>query len=210
LGKTSATAGFTLVELMVSLTILALVLALSAVEFPQVWSHFSRSSQQLDAERTARVVMTRVTDEFRQAMPDQTDNPTSQQPIVSPLCPGTCQPSDQTGSQDTSVAFYRARDLRGSPGSIPVTNGRPTPAYDRVIISYDAASRHLNQYVVAASFVGPSPAPEVIGQNVTNFVVTPKGSEYQFDLTVTSPPSGNQSTAQSFKLTSSVYVSYYP
>lgn len=195
---------------MVSLAILGLVLALTAVEFPHVWAHFSRSSQQLDAERTARGVMTRVTDEFRQAMPDQTDNPTSQQPIVSPLCPGTCQPSDQTANQASSVAFYRARDLRGAPGSIPITNGRPTPAYDRVIISYDAASKKVSEYVVAATFVGPSPAPNVIGQNVTNFVVTPKGSEYEFDLTVTSPASGNQSTPQTFKLTSSVYVSYYP
>jgi type II secretory pathway pseudopilin PulG len=202
--------GFSIAELMVSLGILGLVLLLAAVEFPHVWSHFSHTSQSLDAERTARLAMTRVTDDFRQAMPDQTDTPTSQQPVVSPLCPGTCQPADQVANQASNVQFFRVRDLRGRAASIPTTGGRPTPAYDRVIISYDAASRKLNEYVVPATFVGPSPAPVVIGQNVSNFVVTPKGSEYEFDLTITAPAFGNQSRTQSFALTSSVFVSYYP
>jgi prepilin-type N-terminal cleavage/methylation domain-containing protein len=67
------TRGFTIVEMMISMSIMGLVLALAIIEFVMVFNHNSLMTADLSADQNGRIVMSRVTNELREGMPDVTD-----------------------------------------------------------------------------------------------------------------------------------------
>jgi prepilin-type N-terminal cleavage/methylation domain-containing protein len=193
--------GFTVVELLISISIMGIVLGLAVVEFAMVFNHNNLLSANLSAEQTARISMTRVTNELRQAMPDLTDFPTSNTVVTAPL----------TGSS-SSISFYRVHDGPGGFATpIPTTlNGDPVPCYDLVTLSYDNVAHTISKTVTLQTNTNCSTAStttSVLARNVVGFNVT-EVTTYLYDIDLQTVASkGNYGI---YDLNSQVAMGYTP
>src|SRR5579872_7137081 len=124
------TRAFTTVELLISMVIMGLVLALSVVEFAMVFNHNTLANANLTAEQNARIAMAKVSNEFRQAMPNETTYNNNYPMVISPTPPAT----QGTGSPVSTVQYWRVHNGPGGLASpIPTDNfGAPKPCYDTV------------------------------------------------------------------------------
>lgn len=161
--------GFTIVELLISMTIMGIVLALAVVEFAMVFNHNSLMTANLTADQNARIAMAKVTNELRQAMPDLTDS-TSGTVMVTPTQP----PPSTAPTAVTFVQFYRVHNGTGGlVNPIPTdANGNPTPCYDLVTLNYDPALQTITRtvsLVVNSICTIASSNTNVLARNVTAF-----------------------------------------
>ncbi|MDQ6779760.1 MAG: hypothetical protein M3Z37_01220 [Candidatus Eremiobacteraeota bacterium] len=169
------TRAFTTVELLISMAIMGLVLALSVVEFAMVFNHNNLTNANLTAEQNARIAMAKVSNEFRQAMPNETTYNNSYPMVISPTPP----PKQGTGSPVSTVQYWRVHNGPGGLASpIPTDNfGAPKPCYDTVTLTYDAVAKTVTRIATlqtdATLCPTASTTTDVIAYNVTNFSVTP-------------------------------------
>ena len=196
--------GMTLVEVMSSMFILAILMSTAVALYIQGSQHFARTSVNLDAEREARAAMGATTGELRQAMahypPDNT------QPVISPSTP---QPAA------TAVVFYKVEDIASA-----VTAGNQLDTsklrYDRMTIRIDPSATPPANLVEDGVDANNNVLPErVIGRDVLDFEVTPQALD-AYDVKIVTAPlvrkdlldPKNPSLYQ-YTLTSTVYISYF-
>ena len=173
--------GFTVPELLISMTIMGIVLALAVLEFAMVFNHNTLMNANLSADQNARIAMAKVTNELRQAMPDFTDYSTGQM-VVSPTAP----PTATAASPVTTVQFYR---VHNGPGGLttPVPTdsaGNPIPCYDLVTLTWDSTAKTITKTVALVTNTNcPNAATtsNIIARNVTNFGVTAQ-TDTLFDI----------------------------
>jgi prepilin-type N-terminal cleavage/methylation domain-containing protein len=210
MGARKISRGFTVVELLISMTILGIVLALAIVEFAMVFNHNSLMQSNLTADQNARIVMARVTNELRQAMPDVTDS--NYAIVISPTAP----PASTAPSAATTVSFHRVHSgtnglTQATPDPIPTdVNGNPMPCYDTVTLTYDAPSQTITKTVTAAQVTTDCPSfttTSVLSRNVAGFGVTAQSATL-FDVDVqTAATKGNYGI---YDLNSQVAMGYKP
>lgn len=164
--RTNASRAFTVVELLISMSILGIVLGLAIVEFAMVFNHNNLMSANLSADQNARIAMARVTNELRQGMPDLTDFPTSTTIVTSP-----------TSGSASTVTFYR---VHNGPGGLVTpmptdVHGGPVPCYDLVTLSYDNVAHTITKTVTLQTNTNcatASTTTSVLARNVMGFAVT--------------------------------------
>jgi prepilin-type N-terminal cleavage/methylation domain-containing protein len=185
------TRGFTVVELLISMTIMGVVLALAIVEFVMVFNHNNLTGSNITADSNARVSMAKVTNELRQATPEITDFNTNWPVIVSPTL---------GSGASASVEYYRADPGPvGLNGVMPTGQfGNPLPCYDDVKISYDPAAHTLTKTVTPQtnSNCSGSASTSIIAYNIMGFNVQAmagyNGTPTLFDIDLqTTASSGN-------------------
>jgi len=178
--------GFTIVEMLISMTIMGLVLALAVVEFAMVFNHNNLTSANITAEANARISMAKVTNEMRQAMPDVTDFTTPPYPMV--VTPTAPPPSTAPGTS-TSIEYYRVDNgsagLTASP--IPVdSNGNPVPCYDEVTLTYDPVGETITRTISLVQNTNCSTASvttDILARNIVGFSVSAiSGTLFDVDL----------------------------
>ncbi len=190
--KQTTKRAFTVVELMISMTIMGLVLALAVVEFAMVFHHNTFMQANMTADQTARIAMAKVSNEVRQGMPDETDftPPASPPPIVTNPLPGA--------SPSQAITFYRVHNGTGGltdPVAIPTdVFGNPAPCYDTVNVTYDPVAQTITRTITLVTNTHcptASTETDVLARNVTSFNVTaPTKNSLNVDLQTTST-SGN-------------------
>ena len=199
--------GFTVTELLISMTIMGIVLGLAIVEFAMVFNHNNLMGANLAADQNARIAMARVTNELRQAMPDLTDSSTGTI-VVTPTAP----PPSTAPTAVTTVSFYRVHN--GTGGFVtPVPtdiNGAPVPCYDLVTLTYDPVA-HTNTKTVTlqnnANCPTNSTTTSVLARNVVGFGVSAQ-TAYLFDVDLqTISSNGNYGI---YDLNSQVAMGYKP
>jgi len=189
------TRGFTIVELMISMSIMGLVLALAIIEFVMVFNHNSLMTADLAADQNGRVVMARVTNELREGMPDVTDYtaPSTPPPIVSNPTPAASAAPVQT------ISFWRVHSGSGGlddPVAIPTdANGNPVPCYDQVSLVYDAVGHTITRTVTLKTNVNcptPQTTTDIVARNVSSFGATaPSANLIDIDLQTTDTKGGS-------------------
>ncbi len=165
------TRGFTVPELLISMTIMGVVMALAIVEFAMVYNHNSLMGANMTADQNARIAMAKVTNEMRQAMPNVTDYTCCPYPMIIKPTPASSPVAVQT------VEFWR---VHNGPGGLvtPIPTdltGNPTPCYDDVTLTYDPAAKTITRTVtlkVNTNCTTPSTTTDIIARNVTSFGVT--------------------------------------
>ncbi len=179
--------GVTLVEGLITTVIIGLVLTLTAAMFTQIVRHNEKTMTDMSAESQARIAITKVSNDLRQAM---LPYGTSGLPISSPAYPST-----GTATPQPSVTFTEADNLNAA----NFTN----PPFDTVTISWDSTHHTITRTVNG----GPA---QVLEHDVTAFAVLPLNyDEYQISVTV-APPHRGQVSSPPFSVVSSVFISYYP
>jgi len=189
------TRGFTIVEMLISMSIMGLVLSLAIVEFVMVFNHNSLMTADLTADQNGRIVMSRVTNELREGMPDVTDytTPATPPPIVSAPTPAASAVPVQT------VAFWRVHDGTGGlddPVAIPTDAfGNPTPCYDQVSLVYDPVAHTITRTVTLktnANCPTPQTTTNIVASNVSSFGATaPSANLIDIDLQTTDSKGGS-------------------
>jgi prepilin-type N-terminal cleavage/methylation domain-containing protein len=189
------TRGFTIVELMISMSIMGLVLALAIVEFVMVFNHNSLMTADLSADQNGRIVMARVANEVREGMPDVTDyaSPSTPPPIISQPTPAASAAPVQT------ISFWRVHSGSGGlddPIAIPTDAfGNPAPCYDQVSLVYDPAAHTITRTVTLKTNTHcptPSTTTNVIASNVSSFQATaPSTNLIDIDLQTTDTKGGS-------------------
>ncbi len=200
-------AGFTLVETIVAVSIVGLILTLVGLEFVGAVNHMLHTRADTDAESQARVIMSKVDTQMRSAYFDWTDFPL---PSASPYAVVSPQPVPSATAD--YVAFYRVSQggmtvpvPTASPGA--VNAGAPTPPYDLVTIEMSATKPGELDEVISPPLGGPPSSPIPLGQNVSAFVVTAvPPNRYDVQLTVSQPSGQCANNACSFTLNDTVYV----
>src|SRR5579864_3461494 len=127
--------GFTLIEMLVVVGVLALILGMIGLEFVGVVSHTLHTRANTDAQAQSRLIMTKVTDEMHAAFPDVTDCPSfpdakcgvpyGQLVVVQPAPNSTPGPIAQ---------FYRVHQGALNSPVHQCADTRPCPPYDEVTI----------------------------------------------------------------------------
>jgi prepilin-type N-terminal cleavage/methylation domain-containing protein len=202
---------FTTIELLISMVIMGIILALAVVEFAMVFNHNNLTNANLTAEQNARIAMAMVNNEFRQAMPNETDYTTPPYPmVISPTPP----PPSTAPAPVSQVTYWKVHNGPGGLASpIPTNaNGEPVPCYDQVTLSYDPVAQTITRTAVLQTNTNCSTAStvvDVIAYHVTNFAVTPldqKGTLFQLDIQ-TLPSKGSYGT---YDLQTQVLMGYKP
>jgi len=199
--------GFTLIELMVASTILGLVMMLAVAEFTQAWKHYSKTTVDITGETQARIAMSLVTQELRQAAQPAGSAPIS--PVSSPDCiaAGGCTYPYPTAAPTTGLVF--------------------TMVDDPAITSADPNQLHYGTDVIALSPAVPGPngsdlvetltdtasatvkLQRTLAHNVSIFTVAATSSgSYNVTIQV-SPPHRADQLAAPFTLSSDVFISYF-
>jgi type II secretory pathway pseudopilin PulG len=177
----------TLIEAIITVGIISLILTLTVAIFIQTVNHAGKTITDLAAESQARIAMTRVTNDLRQAMPQPG---TTGLPITSPTVPG----SGASATPASTVTFTEANSLTAANFS--------NPPFDSVTISWDSINSTITRVV-------NNGAAQVLEHDVTAFSVLPLSfDEYQVSLTI-SPKHRVQISSPPFTLVSSIFVSYY-
>jgi len=204
------TRAFTTVELLISMVIMGIVLALAIVEFAMVFNHNNLTNANLTAEQNARIAMAKVSNEFRQAMPNETDYNQNYPMVVSPTGP----PVGVTAAPVAQVQYWKVHDGPGGLASpVPTNNfGEPVPCYDLVTLTYDAVLKTITRTAVLNTNTNcptASTVTDTLAYNVTGFTVTPmdqKDTLFQLDLT-TQPSKGSYGT---YELNTQIKMGYQP
>ena len=181
-----ANRGFTVPELLISMGIMGVVLALAIVEFAMVFNHNNLMTANMSADQNARIAMAKVTNELRQAMPNITDYSSNYPMVISPTPPATWA---------QTVQFWR---VHNGPGGLvtPVptdVSGNPTPCYDTVTLAWDSTLKTITRTVVLNTntiCTIASSTTDVIARNITNFRVQPvNGSTTLYEVNLETTPS---------------------
>ncbi len=194
-------------ELLISMSILGLVLALAIVEFAMVFNHNNLMQANLSADQNARIAMAKVTNELRQAMPDMTDSTSG----IIVTVPGTPPPSTAP-VPSTTVSFYRVHNgVGGLVTPVPTdVNGNPVPCYDLVTLAYDSVNRVINKTVTLqtnANCPNGGTTTSVLARNIAGFGVSAETSTL-FDVDLqTVASNGNYGI---YDLNSQVAMGYKP
>lgn len=205
--KLRSAGGFTLVEMLVVISVFGLILTLIGLEFVSVVDNTLHTRANTDAESQARIVMGKVTTHMRTAFFDVTDAvPGSPRPVASPY---------QTSAP--YVTFYRVAK-GGLGGPIPPcpaggihNGGEPCPPYELVTIQMNALNPGELDEIITSMPGGNAQPPIILGRNVTSFIVTSpttSSTQYNIDLTVSVPSGhcGGPTKSCSFTLDNVVYV----
>ncbi len=179
MNKNERARGFTVVEMLTSMLIMGLVLALAIVEFAMVFNHNNLMNANLSADQNARIAMARVTNELRQAMPDVTDFGSTSAVVLNPPTPA---PSTAPTTAQ-SVEFYRVHNGPGGLVSPIPTNaaGDPIPCYDDVTLAYNTAAHTITRTIVSPVVADPNcptvtTTTDVIAYNIAGFTVSAESS----------------------------------
>jgi len=195
----------TLVELLSSMAILALLMTMAVSLYIQGSQHFARTSNDLDAEREARAAMGATTAELRQAMA-----PLGAGPAVPVISPTTPQPVA------TAVTFHEVQDIASA-----VVSGSHL---DTSLLHYDKMTIHIDPSATPpANLVedgidestGKALPQRILGREVLTFEVTPQALD-AYDLKIVTAPNvrldlrdPNNPSLHQYTLTSTVYISYF-
>jgi prepilin-type N-terminal cleavage/methylation domain-containing protein len=199
--------GETLVELMVSLGIVAIILSMTTALYVQMFNHYQKVATDVNAQSEARFAMGRATQALRQAMTDP--NQTNQLPVVYP----TAGPS---GASPSPAAYVRFQVATNMPANADFT--ALTYQNEELTTSSTGVPAGQNPNLVLnvwdsnwANILSTS----IIGRDVKSFVVVPMSPQiYDLQMTIV-PPYGMSQGAQastptsSFVINSRVYISYY-
>lgn len=204
--------GFTLIEMLFVMFILAILTSTALALYIQGSHHFARTSTDLDAEREARAAMGYTAGELRQAMAPL--GLTNGVPVQSPqaLLPN---PSPTPTSQ---VVFYKVDDITQGLSGTTVDTGNLE--YDMVVIEpspvpSSSAAPDLMEYVYdqTGSTLKES---RVIGHDVENFAVTPLAQD-EYAISITTAPlirvdliDSSNPNVYKYTLNSTIHVSYFP
>jgi prepilin-type N-terminal cleavage/methylation domain-containing protein len=202
------TRGFTIPELLISMSIMGIVLALAIVEFAMVFNHNNLMTANMSADQNARIAMAKVTNELRQAMPDVSDTSPPYTMVIQPT-----QPPPSTAPTAASVVeFYRVHNGAGglvTPIPTDLT-GNPKPCYDDVTLTYDSAARTITRTItpaVVSAVCNGATSTAIIARNVTNFGVKAESAVlFEVDLETT-PSNGGYGV---YDLDTQVALGYKP
>ncbi len=179
--------GTTIIEGLITVGIISLILTLTTAMFIQTVRHSEKTITDLSAESQARIAMTKVANDLRQAMPPYG---TSGLPVISPVYPTT----GTVATPQPSVTFTEVDSL----SAVNFTN----PPFDTVTIGWNVPQRTITRTVNGGS-------PQVLEHDVTSFSVLPLNfDEYQVNLTV-APPHRAEVSSPPFAVVSSIFISYY-
>ncbi len=178
--------GTTIIEGLITVGIISLILTLTSAMFVQTVRHSEKTITDLSAESQARIAMTKVANDLRQAMPAAG---AAGLPVISPVAP-----TNGTATPQPSVTFTEVDSLSAA----NFTN----PPFDTVTISWNVPQRTITRTVNG----GP---PQVLEHDVTAFSVLPLNfDEYQINLTV-APTHRAEVSSPPFSVVSSIFISYY-
>lgn len=178
--------GVSIVEALITVGIISLVLSLTTAIFTQTVRHNEKTITDLSAETQARIAMTKVMDDLRQAMPAPGATGI---PVSSPVTP-----SVGAATPVPSVSFTEADSLSAA----NFTN----PPFDAVTIAWNPVNGTITRSVNG----GPA---NVLEHDVIAFAVLPVSfDEYQVTLTV-APKHRAEVPSPPFTVASSVFISYY-
>lgn len=201
---------FTTVELLIAMIIMGIVLSLAIVEFAMVFNHNNLTNANLTAEQNARIAMAKVSNEFRQAMPNETDYQPPYPMVISPTGP----PVGTTAAPVAQVQYWKVHNGPGGLASPVPTNayGEPVPCYDQVTLTYDPVAQTITRTATLRTNANcgvASSVTDTLAYNVTNFAITPldqKGTLFQVDLR-TQPSNGGYGT---YDLATQIKMGYQP
>jgi prepilin-type N-terminal cleavage/methylation domain-containing protein len=205
-GRTKAR-GFTLIELMVAMSILGLVMTLAVAEFTQAWKHYSKTTVDITAETQTRAAMALVTQELRQAA--QPTGSVAVSPVTSPDCiaAGGCTYPYPTAAPATGLQFTMVDDPT-------ITSADPNLLhYGADVIGLNPAVPGVNGSdlieTVTDVSTGVVKQKRTLARNVTLFTVAATSSgSYNVTIQV-SPPHRADQLAAPFTLSSDVFISYF-
>jgi len=167
--------GFTIVEMLISMAIMGLVLALAVVEFAMVFNHNSLTTANISAESNARISMAKVTNELRQAMPDVTDFNAPYPIVVSPPTPAASTAPTSSQSVEFYVVHNGPNGLTTPPAPMPVDSfGDPIPCYDEITLTYDPVGKTITKtdaLVTNTNCPTAATTTNVIAYNIVGFSV---------------------------------------
>jgi Tfp pilus assembly protein PilW len=178
--------GNTIVEGLITVGIISLILSLTVEMFMQTVRHSQKTITDYSAESEARIAMTKVANDLRQAMPAVSSGGL---PVTSPVTPAS-----GTATAAPSVTFTEADSLTSA--------NFTDPPFDTVTIAWNSANDTITRVVNGGTAT-------VLEHDVTAFSVLPLSfDEYQVNLTV-NPPHPPEISSPPFNVVSSVFISYY-
>jgi type II secretory pathway component PulJ len=179
--------GNTLIEGLITVGIISLILSLTVAIFLQTVKHDEKTMTDLTAESQARIAMTKVTNDLRQAMPKPGSTTL---PVSSPVMPA----AGTAPTPQPNVTFTEVNSL--------TTLNFLSPTYNTITIGFDAVNHTITRVVNGG-------AAQVLEHDVTAFSVTPiTCDEYQVNLTE-APKHRAQVSSPPFSVVSSIFISYY-
>lgn len=198
--------GLTVIEVIVACAVIGIILSLTTALYQQLFSHYAKTTSDVDAQSEAREAMSLVTQQLRQAMADP-NNPGAGPPISYPTPNANATPPVAYSVTFTKAAGLPAdadyRELTTETVTIG-TQATPPPGHlypDLVIDTYDSNNDLLSETIA--------------GRDVKAFAVMPVTQSIVDVQITTAPPIGlsqnssNGKTASSFTLNSRVFISYY-
>ena len=199
----------TLVEVLVSLAVIAVILSMVTALYMQMFNHYSKTTSDIDAQAEARFAMGRVTQALRQAMTDPNQPPGP--PVVSPTANNN--PTPPVGN---SVEFMEAQAL-------PTDANYQNLTYQYVVVQTSATAPpgHFYPNLVIDDYNGDPnnggtlTSETTVGRDVKAFNIYPvTQSIYDIQLTIAPPVGMSQNStagasASGFTLNSRVFISYY-
>lgn len=195
--------GQTLVEVLVSLGVIAVILSMTTALYIQLFQHYNKTASDVDAQSEARFAMGRVTQALRQAGTDPNQPPGPPVSNPTPNAGGT-PPVSGTLTFTEALGMPSDADYQNlTYQTVTITTGATSPpghVYpDLYIYTYDANN----------NLTGTT----TVGRDVKSFMVTPVTSSiYDIQIT-TAPPVGLSQNGGSpnpgFTLNSRVFISYY-
>ena len=205
-GRTEAR-GFTLIELMVAMSILGLVMTLAVAEFTQAWKHYSKTSVDITGETQARAAMALVTQSLRQAA--QPSGATAISPVTTPDCiaAGGCTYPYPTSAPTTGLQFTMVDDAT-------ITSADPNLLHygaDVIVLNPAVPGVNGSDLIETVTDVstGLVKQKRTLARNVTIFTVAATSSgSYNVTIQV-SPPHRADQLAAPFTLSSDVFISYF-
>ncbi|HXW77591.1 MAG TPA: type II secretion system protein [Candidatus Eremiobacteraceae bacterium] len=198
--------GETVIEMLVSLGVVAIILSMTTALYIQLFNHFQKVSTDVNAQSEARFAIGRAAQALRQAMTDP--NQANQIPIISPtpLATGTPPSSNdvrfQVASNMPSDADFTALTYQNEEITTSSTGVAAGENPNLVLNVWNSAWTSIT-------------STSIIGRDVENFQVIPV-TAWIYDLQITVVPPYGMSMAQqsstptsSFTVNSRVYISYY-
>ena len=201
--------GQTLVEVLVSVGVIAVILSIVTALYLQMFNHFAKTSSDVDAQAQARFAMGRVTQALRQAMTDPNQPPGP--PVLNPT-----PNANATPPVSSTITFMEAE-------AMPTDADYQNLNYQYVTITTSATAPpgHVYPNLVIDDYNGDPnnggtlTSETIVGRDVKSFAVMPvTQSIYDVQLTVAPPVGMGQNSVAGtanpgYTLNSRVFISYY-
>jgi prepilin-type N-terminal cleavage/methylation domain-containing protein len=204
MSQTKNQRGQTLIEILISLAVIAIILSMTTALYIQMFQHYNKTSSDIDAQSEARFAMGRVTQSLRQAMTDPNQPPGPPVSYPTPIAGGGTPPVA------SSISFTDATNMPSDANyanlnyqTVTITTAATPPpghVYPDLVI---------NTYDVNGTLTGST----TVGRDIKSFMVMPvTQSIYDIQIT-TAPPVGMSQNGGSpnpgYTLNSRVFISYY-